>query len=233
MPNVALTVRLWADRTLSPAALSAQFVRKARVLRDDLVDSGKAPRHWSTVVDGKVAATEEGARRVIEYRFARMGEAVRFVLAECIRRSPSASGAYRDSWFVAVDGKVWTGNFDDLGPDQMAIVCNWRPYARKIDVGAMKLSVPSGIVEAARQAAQRKFSPALLIERGFVSLPGGLFPNTPYVLKGHQHLKKAIANRRSSAHRAGRVAYLPRKDTAAGAVLTYPCVEISVWRGWT
>jgi len=204
--SVARSIRLFADRTLSPAALSARLAATAIKARDDLVRKGDAAPHWTTRVDGRTGVPETQVRPdgAIMYRFNVLGLAATFALTYCIGRSPVRSGRYRKAWLVAVDGRPWTADLNDIPPAASVMIVNPMPYARKIDVGAMRMSVPPGIVEGARQVTRRRF-PTLDVQRAFVSIPPGLASGAPYIIKG--------------SHR--------RKDRSAGRALTYPALIIS------
>ncbi|MGI4792914.1 MAG: hypothetical protein ACRYG8_02290 [Janthinobacterium lividum] len=198
MTALARTLKLFADRTCSPAARSAMLVQAATNARDELARAHQASPRWSTLVDGHPAATEKGAQRVITYQFSRMPQAVSYALGFAVTRSPVRSGAYRQGWFVAVNGRRWTGAFDAIPVGAEVMVTNPAPYSRKIEVEAMRMSVPPGVVEATRQAVQRAY-PTIACELTYVRLPGG------YVLHG------------------GR---LRRKDRQAGEPLTYPALSV-------
>lgn len=230
--SAARTVRLFRDRTLSPEALSSVLAGAARRIRDGLIESGEASRTFRTFVDGREGAIEESVRPdgAIVYRFAAIGEAAAFCLAFCMARSPRDSGAYRNAWIVAVNGRPWTADLNEIPAGAEVMVVNPMPYARKIDAGAMRMRVPPGIVEAARQAGRRAY-PALDFERAFVTIsasigaPPGV--EVPYILRGHAHLGRVQQSRRSSAFRKGHIFRAPRSDTAKGQELTYPALIIS------
>lgn len=233
MANAARTVRLFRDRTLSPAALSHTLAGAARRIRDDLIRTGQASSPtYLTIVDGREGAAEETVRPngAIVYEFGALGRATVFCLSFAIARSPRDSGAFRGAWIVTVNGKPWTTDLNDIPAGAEVMIVNPMPYSRKIDVGAMVMSVPPGIIEAARQAGMKAF-PTLDFERTFVHLspstpaPSGV--DVPYILHGHAHRVKVKENRRSSAFRAGRLYRAPRKDTQKGQELTYPALVIS------
>ena len=152
-----------------------------------------------------------------------------FALAFAVARSPAASGerhgksafpeAYRKRWFVAVDGVRWTGDLREIPAGAEVMVTNDQPYHRKIDVGGMKVSVPPGIVEAARQATMRRF-PTLFCGMGFVTWPGA------YVLKGHG---RSMAQRHSAYLKfyGRKTVGVFRKATSPGQVMTYPALILS------
>jgi len=204
--SVARNIRLFRDHALSPAAQSAYLARVAIDARDTAVRRGDAPPHWTTNVDGRQGAPESSVRPdgFILYKFNVMGLAAKAALQLCKERSPVRSGRYRDSWVVVVEGKPWPGDVADVPDGKDVMIVNPQPYARKIDTGAMKMSVPPGIVEAVRQSIQRKF-PTVNAARAFVTVPSGLLENAPYILR-----------------RNGRA-----KDRAAGKAITYPALILT------
>jgi hypothetical protein len=213
---VARTIRLWKDATLSPQALSHQLASVARKKRDDLIAEGEASPAYETYVDGRRGAVEEtvSPSGAILYVFSLLGQAATFAINFAIARSPVDSGDYKRAWFVVVDGKRWAGDLKDIPPGAVEVmVTNPLPYARKIDVGHMKMRMPPGIVEDMRQAVQRKF-PSVRSERTMVNIPTGF--GGGYILKGHHrtgfrlHARKAL-----------------RSDTEAGAQMTYPALILT------
>ena len=90
------------------------------------------------------------------------------------------------------------------------MIVNPQPYARKIETGGMKVSVPTGIVEAARVATRRQY-PNLAVDARFVNIPSGLLPPAPWVL------------RTDARHKGKRV----RPDRRAGQPVTYPALIMS------
>ena len=217
---VARSIRVFRDATLSPAALSKTLAGVARRVRDDAIASGDAKGNYLTLVDGRRGAMEETVRPdgQIIYRFAVLGQAAAFALSYCIARSPRKDGDYVRAWFVAVNGRRWPGDLNDLPSGSEVMITNPMPYARTIDVGHTRVHAPPFIVEGARQAAQKAF-PSLRFSRSLIVIPAGNAPNgivTPYILKGRF--------RRGRRH-AARVAL--RADTRPGAQMTYPALIIT------
>ncbi len=213
--TVARQIRLWRDNTLSPQAQSHVLAAVARKRRDELIASRQASPKYETFVDGREGAAEDSVspNGVILYRFNSLGPAATFGLIFLMSSSPVDDGDYRNSWIVAVNGSKWTGDLDDIPPDAEVMITNPKPYSRKIDVGHMRMSVPHGLVERARQAMRTKY-PALQVWRQMVNIPGAL--GGGYVLKGkfrrgfRKHARKGL-----------------RSDTRAGEVMTYPALVFS------
>lgn len=203
---VARRVRVFADRTLSDAALSANLARIAVEKRTEVIARGDAPPSYTTYVDGRRGAPEASVRPdgAILYRFNLLGLAAAFAVSFCMTRSPVRSGRFRKSWAVVVDGRPWTADLNDIPGGSEVMVVNPQPYARKIESGAMKMSVPPGIVESARLATRRRY-PNLSVDTRYVNIPAGALLPAPWIL------------RRNGG----------RKDRRAGQPVTYPALILS------
>ncbi|MFT8591291.1 MAG: hypothetical protein ABF839_06845 [Acetobacter orientalis] len=188
-------IRLFADKALSDKALSGYLSKIAIEQRNALVRSGESPSNWITYVDGVKGAPEYSVNPdgVILYHFNALPEATIQAVTLAMQRSPVRSGRYRRAWLVVVNGKVWLSDLSAIPPGSEVMVLNPEPYARKIDTGGMKTSVPPGIVEYVRQRILRRF-PTLTVERAFVNIPPGMLPGAPWILrrsKGHSKTRQA------------------------------------------
>lgn len=213
--SVARSIRLFRDRTLSPAGLSHLLATTARNVRDDIIARGEAPNNYLTVVDGRKGASEDTVRPdgAILYQFGIVGLAAQFALGYLIARSPVRDGDYRGAWLVAVDGRKWLGDLNDIPVGSEVMVTNPLPYARKIDVGHMRMSVPHALIEGARQVVRSRF-PTVNAERALVTIPAAL--GGGYILKGR-------FRRGHRLHARTRL----RSDTQAGAEMTYPALILT------
>jgi hypothetical protein len=146
----------------------------------------------------------------ITFEFQLWGDLIPFALQSLIDHSPEASGRYKRSWFTMVDGQR-VERVEDIPPGVNVILVNDQPYSRKIDTGHMKMSVPPGVVEAARQDILNRFGNSVSVERIMVPLPDG------YVLKGRFRKGRGANARRGL-----------RRDTQTGAAMTYPALSISM-----
>lgn len=210
-------------KVLSPGATSAHLAAEARRFRDELIRAGRAQPIYRTFVDGVEGRSEDAVRRVINYRFSTLLQATNFALREVKARSPVESGRYRDAWLVLVNEQIWSGQAADLPASAIVKIVNPVPYARKIDVGGMIMSVPPQIVEGVRQLVQGRF-PSVRAERDFVLLSSGLYPGAPYTLK-RQGIRSGIVYSKKSGFQQKFKPELTRKrDRAAGQQLTYPAL---------
>jgi hypothetical protein len=101
----------------------------------------------------------------------------------------------------------------DRVPDDVDsfILVNDQPYARKVDVGHMRMSVPPGIVERTKQQLLAKYGNSVTARRIVIDLAGG------YVLKGHFRKGARPFSRKGL-----------RKDTKAGQPLNYPALLVAL-----
>lgn len=205
------------DLTLAAAGLSPEEIarRLAELAQRGLAEaqaSGAASSSYVLTVNGRAGVAEAAVvpPGPILYTFSWLTEVKDYGLAFLRTRSPKASGRYADSHFAMVNGSP-------IGPDEPVpfgaelVLSNPVPYARKIEVGHMKMSVPAHVYEDAQQAIRRKFGELVAVALSFVLLEGG------YVLKGRFRRGSGRAARKS-----------PRKDTGRGQPLRYPALVITM-----
>lgn len=131
-----------------------------------------------TTVDGirgaQPKAVKLGGR--IRFDFLYWAEIAEFALQTLRDFSPVESGAYRNAHFVMAGGAQVDPSAIPAETAEL-IVTNDEPYARKIQIGAMKMSVPPRIYDRARSAINAKYGKLFKIDVTFVNLVGA------YVLK--------------------------------------------------
>lgn len=224
----AVEIDRFVREDVSVEAVKSLLIADVIAERESLIQSGEASPIWRRTVNGVANAPETNLRvgGSIRYNFSDISQAIMLALETCRQKSPVSSGDYRDAWVVLVSDHAWTGDFEDIPWDAEVIITNPVPYARKIDVGAMQMSMPPGIVEAARQLVQRRF-PGVTAWRRFINLSGtyGRW-HAPYLLKGTAQRKLAKLDPRSSAFRRGERYLARRKELAAGQPVTYPALVL-------
>lgn len=219
------------DATLSPKAMAATFAAETRRVRDEFIANGEASPLYQTVVDGNLGAKEEDVQigGSVVYVFGQLGAAVLYAYTFAVARSPRRSGRFRGSWVVAVNGQMYDGDLEQIDSSALVTIVNIQPYSRKIDVGGQKVYIPGSVTDDVRQATMRRF-PTITVTRQFVNLSSSLSKfdvEVPYILRGHAHHPTSIAQRRARLARRGVSYHAPGKDTARGAVMTYPAVILS------
>lgn len=200
-------VTVFMDRHLTPAAQSARLATVAREGRAALIAEGRASTSYRTVVDGQEGASEDAVRPTgtIVYRFDVLGEAALFALGYLRERSPVRSGDYRNSFWIAVDGRRFsmkTFDPEKVGAAAEVILYNDRPYSRAVNVQMeggrkLKFKVPPDLFGDALVATRRRF-PTLKVEQLYRIQAPGL-----YVLKNGRRAGKVVDSPALAIRRAG------------------------------
>lgn len=127
-------------------------------------------------VDGVAGAREEQVRAdgVIVYRYPRLEEVVRAAMELLFELSPVLSGEYRMAHALFVDGveAASLAGWDGTGE---IVISNYVPYARKIELGKMRMRVPGSdhVYEQAAFGLRQRFGNQAHIEFTFRGLMGG------------------------------------------------------------
>lgn len=199
-----------ATKDIAPEAVNAALAAFARTSLAEAIAAGEASPRYDRFVNNQAGRAEESviAPGPILYVFSWWSEIIGFALEYLIARSPEHSGRFRKSWFVMANGSP-VADLDAIPTDAEVVITNDQPYARKIEVGHMHMSVPAGVVEAALQAVKKTYGAAVTARKTFLLLPGG------YVLRGHFHRGIGRYARRRL-----------RPDTQAGQPVTYPALTL-------
>ena len=210
-----------ATAGLSEEAIAAALAKFARSELSRVIQSGQGTSAYSRFVNGREGASEESVKAPgpIVYVFSWWQSIITDALAALVAVSPTKTGRFVKSFIVIVNGRMVT-DFSDIQAGSEVIITNAQPYVRKIQVGAMKMSVPPRIFEQARKALIAKYTQQLIsCQVTFLNIEGGVHPLIPYILKGHQ--------RSVGVSKSGR-ARSRRKDTEAGQPLTYPALVLNM-----
>lgn len=191
-------------------ALAARLAALAQQTLADAQAAGEFPDLFRTAVNGRPGAPEETVRVpgpiVYTADWARRAAAV--AIGQLQRRSPVLTGAYRDSFFVLADGAQVEPEQIPFGAE--VLVTNDRPYARKVQVGALGFTDTRGLFDDAAAATQRLFPGVIRCRVVFIRLAGGY--------------------RRKTADPSRRRA---RALRSAGTEITYPAIRIErAVTGW-
>lgn len=208
-----------SDLQLATAGIAPENIARelAKFAKDSLalyIREGVASPRYDRIVNGNFGADEYSVvpPGPIVYNFHWWNEIIEFAIETLRKRSPVKSGRYRDSWFAMVNGVV-VADYSEIPIGAEVFVTNNQPYSRKIEVGFMTMSVPPHVVEDSLATVKGRFGNVADIRATMITLPGG------YILKGV--FKKGI--------RPGSRTKL-RRDTSAGAELTYPSLRLTMRR---
>jgi hypothetical protein len=155
----------------------AAFARRehAKVMKAD-----PKPTSFRRFVDGVEGAPEERVKQfgVIEYHYQRLGEIVQFAMDTLFALSPVQSGDYRRAHTLFVGGAA-VPSLKGWRPEsgEEIYILNPLPYARKIEMGKMKMRV-SGTDKVYQQAAQilkRRFGNLAAIKFTYRAVSNGAF----------------------------------------------------------
>ncbi len=203
-----------ATAGIAPQALNSALAAFARQELQNAIHSGEGSSRYDKYVNGRFGADENTvvAPGPIFYEFHWWNEIIEYAIEVLQKRSPVKSGRFKNSWFPMVNGIVQT-NIADIPIEATVLIVNNQPYARKIEVGFMEMSVPHLVVEDAMSTFKQRFGNVVQARKTFVMLPGG------YVLKGV--FRKGIRE-----HSRTKL----RRDTMAGAQMTYPAMQLTMRR---
>lgn len=200
---------------IDPARVNEQLAQFARQSLADVINRKEASSSYTRFVNGVRDAAEETVRvpGAVFYEFSYWGPVLEFLLDYLRKRSPVKSGRYQASHIVMLGSQIVSPDID-IAPDEEVMVVDTQPYARKIEVGHMKMSVGRGVYQDARKAVTGRFggaSGAIQVRFEMVTLPNS------YILKGR--------------FRRGFRKYARQKlkaDTQAGMPVRYPALVMSM-----
>ncbi len=176
------TIRVFIDRELSPEAMSARLAETAKKALADLQASGRAPTVYRRFIDGgNEGAAEETARRQVYYEFSSLADAVSYAIERLQAHAPVESGAYRDGFMVAVDGRPVPARgyvARSVPPGATVFLYNREPYSRKVDtqrIGTRPIlyHTAPGMFDAVAKEVRGRFGNSVKVERLYtVNIPG-------------------------------------------------------------
>lgn len=146
------------------AALLEIHVAVAKQEHGRIMRTEPRPRSFLRFVDGHEGAPEEDVQPygVIRYEYPRLdlvAEHALDVLRQKSPHGPPEGGHYRDAHQLYVGGAV-AASTASWRPGQEIWIVNAKPYARKIEVGAMVMTVPGTdhVYAQARQVVWRLYA---------------------------------------------------------------------------
>lgn len=203
-------IKVMLAEDLSPAAASAMLAQFARSALTDAEEQnrqalGTEPPH-ETFVDGSANASEDAVRPdgVIVYQFMLVSEAIAWIDAQLIEKSPVKSGQYQRSHMLFADGTETDPN-GTLPEAQEFVFLNIQPYARKIERGESQ-AAPEGVYEGVAALASARFGNIARVSFTYRSPASGAVVDWSQTLSAHMH-----AWRRHRRTPEGAAAWLTRQ----------------------
>lgn len=225
---------------LAPEVVSAELAKLAKSELAAAIERGEASPVFTRYVNGVEGAIEDSVDVLsgrtpgpILYVFSWWKPIIQFALADLIQRSPKRSGRFAQSFIVIVRDKLVT-DFNGIIASDEVIITNAQPYARKVQVGAMTMSVPPQIFDAARAAVVKEFGGG---KNGFgfavrfLDIASGVHPLIPYRHKGEyagRFNAQRSRLRSGQSLRSGEARLQRRKDRDVGQPITYPALVLNM-----
>lgn len=203
-----------ATAGIEPNEIAAQLAALAKTSLSEVIQSGEGSPLYDRYVNGRYDADESTVvpPGPILYDFHWWSEIIEFALATLEARSPVKTGKFKASWQVTVNNEQ-IEDYSEISIGSTVMIVNVQPYARKIEVGHMHMSLPSGVAEDAVLIVRRHFGNVAEIRKTMTTISGG------YILKGF--FTKGV--RQFARTKL-------RRDTTAGAEMTYPAISINLRR---
>ena len=168
--SVSQQFRVAAQESLEAVRKIAVGVAKtehARVMRTE-----PRPTQFQRYVDGREGAPEESLRLggVIVYDYPRIPLVARFALEVLYEKSPFGrpeGGHYREQHVLHLNGVP--GAAEAWQPGDEVEIINAAPYARKIEIGAMKMVIPGTdhVYAQAEQVVRRTYGELAYVSFAF------------------------------------------------------------------
>jgi hypothetical protein len=208
----SVSEQIGVAREKSLAATKAKLVEVAKDRHRQVLETDPRPAGFTRYVDGVQGAAEEAVRAdgVIVYDYPRLPIAVEFAIERLREFSPVKTGRYRDSHTIYINGSP-VKSLAGWKPGDEVVITNTLPYARKIEIGKMKLHGDGSpqVYERAVVATNRRYgnlAKALFDYRGVVGgeavNPFGIAKRTKRGSNG-----RFVANGGSSAHNVSDVRF--------------------------
>jgi hypothetical protein len=168
-------------RDLALARAFALMQAAARVAYQEIIARDRPSGYAVVEVVRLYQAAQPLVRRIV-YRY--MDDVVQFALWALGDLSPVGSasdphpGLYRDSHMLFIDGR----NVPDAKswqPGQVIHISNPEPYARKIELGTMKISVPPHVYEQAAQIVSAQYGDVASVQFLFMPVRFGSVRSMP------------------------------------------------------
>lgn len=176
----SIALQFKAAQLAAVAACQQDLAAFAKREHGKVMKATPRPTAFRRTVDGRLGAAEETVKPygVIEYHYQRLGEVVQFAMDTLFALSPVREGDYRRAHTLFVGGvavrdlKSW-----QPGPNDEIYIVNPLPYARKIELGKMKMRVPGSdrVYSQAAQIVRRRYGNLAAVKFTYQTVADGAF----------------------------------------------------------
>lgn len=153
------------------------------------------PTRFTREVDGVMGAREEQVRQggIIRYRYPRLEQVVQFAMETLFDLSPVLSGDYRNAHVLFVNGTPATNlqSWDGTGE---VVITNSLPYARKIEVGKMRMRVPGSerVYQQAAEIVKRRFANQASVKFTYRGIVGNVMADAMPLRSGRSRANRNL-----------------------------------------
>lgn len=169
----ALRDQFAAAKQGSLQQLNGRLVDIAKLANAGIMALDPKPVGFIRIVDGITGRREEAVKPngIIVYQYQRLDIVIDFALDTLSKLSPRSSGDYAAAHTAFVNGIAVQPPYVIGASDDVAI-SNLEPYARKIEVGKMHMTVPGTdhVYQQAQQIVQRQYGALVTVEFTWRSL---------------------------------------------------------------
>lgn len=170
MAGVSTSFSVAMQKTL--AETQKLIVKTAKTEHAKVYHGSPRPASFERFVDGRKGAVEETVKAtgVILYTYSYLDLVAQFAMETLYRLSPVLSGTYRLSHTLFLNNLA-VANLKGFKSGDEVTISNPVPYARKIEVGRMTMSVPGHVYERTARIVRSRYGNIANIGftyRGFV-----------------------------------------------------------------
>jgi hypothetical protein len=144
-----------------------------------VMETPPKPVSFDRRVDGHLNAPEESVKSngVIVYSYQRLDVIVQYAMDVLFDKSPVLTGVYRNNHTLLINGAP-ARNLAEYSPGDEITIANPVPYARKIEVGSMQMTVPGTdhVYQQAAQLVKARYGNMARISFTFRSISHSKFP---------------------------------------------------------
>lgn len=179
--TVGVTFEQAHQNVLDEVKSAEWIIQMAREQHAEVMSKPPIPVRWRLFVDGVEANSTSAIKwdSTVRFQYARIDVVVNYAMEALAKLSPVLTGRYQVSHTLLIDGVP--GRIEDWDWGSEIVIVNMQPYARKIEIGAMKMRVPGTdhVFQTAAKFTRSRYSTMANISFTFMPLAAGLTVSGP------------------------------------------------------